>query len=75
MGFISANHAQIPEEQHAHQRAPLEAARVNGVRKLLFTSSACVHPDYLQEHADVEALREEQAYPAAPQDAYGWGSS
>ena len=45
---------------------------MNGVRRLLFASSACVYSDYLQDHADVEALMEEQAYPAEPQDAYGW---
>jgi GDP-D-mannose 3',5'-epimerase len=45
---------------------------MNGVSRYLFSSSACVYPDYLQAEADVVPLREENAYPASPQDAYGW---
>ena len=50
----------------------LDAARVNGVEKYLYTSSACIYPEYLQEDAEVTPLKESDAYPAAPQDAYGW---
>jgi hypothetical protein len=35
-------------------------------------SSACIYPEYKQQHAKVTALKEEDAYPAQPQDAYGW---
>jgi len=38
----------------------------------LYTSSACVYPEYRQVDANVVPLREDEAYPAAPQDAYGW---
>ena len=40
--------------------------------RYLYTSSACVYPEYRQTSADVEPLKEEDAYPAQPQDAYGW---
>ena len=50
----------------------IEAARLNGVERYLYTSSACVYPEHLQMDADVTPLREEDAYPANPQDAYGW---
>jgi GDP-D-mannose 3',5'-epimerase len=50
----------------------LEAARTNGVRRYLYTSSACVYPEYRQTDATVVPLKEEDAYPAQPQDAYGW---
>jgi nucleoside-diphosphate-sugar epimerase len=50
----------------------LEAARINGVRRYLYTSSACIYPEYKQTVTDVTPLREEDAYPAQPQDAYGW---
>jgi nucleoside-diphosphate-sugar epimerase len=50
----------------------LEAAHVNNVSRYLYTSSACVYPEYLQEDADVVPLKESDAYPAQPQDAYGW---
>jgi GDP-D-mannose 3',5'-epimerase len=72
MGFISANHATILHNNALIDIHTLEAARQQGVRKLLYTSSACVYPEHLQLRTDVAALREEDAYPAAPQDAYGW---
>lgn len=72
MGFISSNHAQILHNNSLINIHTLEASRVHGVKRLLYTSSACVYPEYLQLDANVEPLREEQAYPADPQDAYGW---
>lgn len=72
MGFISANHAQILHNNLLISTHTLEAARVNGARRYLFTSSACIYPEYKQMDANVTALKEEDAYPAQPQDAYGW---
>jgi GDP-D-mannose 3', 5'-epimerase len=72
MGFISSHNAQILHNNALINIQTLEAARVNGVRRYLYTSSACVYPEYLQDHTDVAGLREEDAYPAQPQDAYGW---
>ena len=72
MGFISAHHAQILRNNSLINLHQLEAARVNGVQRYLYTSSACVYPEYRQEKAEVQPLKEEDAYPAAPQDAYGW---
>jgi len=72
MGFISSHHAQILHNNALIDLNTLEAARQNGVERLLYTSSACVYPEYLQTHTDVQPLKEEDAYPADPQDAYGW---
>lgn len=72
MGFISTHHAQILHNNSLINLNTLEAARQNGAQKLLYTSSACVYPEYLQEDADVKPLKEEDVYPAQPQDAYGW---
>ncbi len=72
MGFISANHAQILHNNALINIHTIEAARVNGIKRYFFTSSACVYPEYLQEKTDVTPLKEEDAYPAQPQDAYGW---
>ena len=72
MGFISAHHAQILHNNCLINLHTLDAARVNGVQRYLYTSSACIYPEYLQTTVDVQPLREEDAYPAAPQDAYGW---
>jgi GDP-D-mannose 3', 5'-epimerase len=72
MGFISANHAQILYNNSLINLHSLEAARQNGVTRYLYTSSACVYPEHLQEDANVKPLKEDDAYPAYPQDAYGW---
>lgn len=72
MGFISSHHAQILYNNSLINLHTLEAARVNGVGRYLYTSSACIYPEHLQEDANVTPLKEEDAYPAAPQDAYGW---
>jgi GDP-D-mannose 3',5'-epimerase len=50
----------------------LEASRINGVKKFLFSSSACVYPQYRQNTPDVTPLKEEDAYPADPEPGYGW---
>ena len=72
MGFISAHHAQILYNNSLINLHTLEAAREKGVSRYLYTSSACVYPEHLQEETDVKPLKEEDAYPAFPQDAYGW---
>ena len=72
MGFISQNHATILHNNVLINTHTLEAARANGVKRYLYTSSACVYPEYKQLDADVVPLKEEDAYPAQPQDAYGW---
>ncbi|HET7051115.1 MAG TPA: NAD-dependent epimerase/dehydratase family protein [Solirubrobacteraceae bacterium] len=72
MGFISSNHATIFRNNLLMNLNTIEAARVHGVGRYLFSSTACVYPEHLQDHTDVTPLREEVAYPANPQDAYGW---
>ena len=72
MGFISAHHAEILHNNALINLHTLEAARVHGVARYLYSSSACIYPEHLQEVTDVRPLREEDAYPAQPQDAYGW---
>jgi len=72
MGFISSHHAEILHNNALINLHTLEAARANVVTRYLYTSSACVYPEYKQMEANVTPLREEDAYPAQPQDAYGW---
>src|SRR5919106_6240292 len=56
MGFISAHHAQILHNNALINLNTLEGARLNGVERLLYTSSACVYPEHLQEDANVRPL-------------------
>ncbi len=72
MGFISANHALILYNNSLIDLHTLEAARIQGVRRVFYASSACVYPEYRQTETNVIPLKEEDAYPAQPQDAYGW---
>jgi nucleoside-diphosphate-sugar epimerase len=72
MGFISSNHSRILHNNSLINIHTIEASKINGVRRYLFTSSACVYPEKLQELENVTPLKEADAYPANPQDAYGW---
>jgi GDP-D-mannose 3',5'-epimerase len=72
MGFISSHHSEILHNNSLINTHTLEAARINGVKRYFYTSSACVYPEYKQMDANVTPLKEEDAYPAMPQDAYGW---
>jgi nucleoside-diphosphate-sugar epimerase len=72
MGFISSHHAEILYNNSLINLHTIEAARIHGVKRYLYTSSACIYPEHLQTEADVQPLKESDAYPAAPQDAYGW---
>ncbi len=72
IGFIEANKAAIMHDNVLINIHMLEAARLNGVGRFLFTSSACIYPGYKQDSADVTPLKEEDAYPADAEDGYGW---
>jgi nucleoside-diphosphate-sugar epimerase len=72
MGFISSHHAQIFHNNSLIDLNTIDAARRAGVKRLFYTSSACVYNESLQDRADVRPLKEEDAYPALPQDGYGW---
>jgi GDP-D-mannose 3',5'-epimerase len=50
----------------------LMAARDAGVSRYFYSSSACVYPAGKQDRPDVEPLAESDAYPAMPEDGYGW---
>jgi nucleoside-diphosphate-sugar epimerase len=72
IGFIEHNKAVIMHDNVLINVHMLEAARQSGVQRYLYTSSACIYPGYLQNSAEVTPLREEDAYPADPEDGYGW---
>jgi nucleoside-diphosphate-sugar epimerase len=72
IGFIENNKAIIVRDNTLMNVQSIEAARVNGVKRYLYTSSACIYPGYLQDQADVTPLKEEDAYPADAEDGYGW---
>ena len=71
MGFIENNKAlcMLSVLISTHM---LEAARLTGVQRFFYSSSACVYAAGKQESPEVEPLREADAYPAMPEDGYGW---
>ena len=72
IGYITAFHSDIARNDILINTHMLEASRHAGVKRFLFSSSACIYPMYRQHEADVTPLREEDAYPAEPEEGYGW---
>lgn len=71
MGFIENNKAACMLSVLTGTHL-LVAARDAGVDRFFFSSSACVYAADKQTDAEVVALKEEDAYPAMPEDGYGW---
>ena len=74
MGFIQNNHA-LCMESVLIQAHMLMAARDNNVKEILYSSSACIYPLEIQSDirdAKSQGLKEDTAYPANPEDGYGW---
>jgi GDP-D-mannose 3',5'-epimerase len=71
MGFIEANKARCMLSVLINTHL-LQSARALGVERFFFSSSACVYAADKQLTPDIEPLRESDAYPAEPEDGYGW---
>ena len=72
IGYITGNHALVARNNVLINAHMLEAAVRNGVKRHFYSSSACIYPMYLQNSPDVTPLKEEDAYPADPEEGYGW---
>ena len=72
MGYLSCHHAGVLRDNALMNIQTIEAARQAGVGRYFFASSACVYPEGRQATTDAPPLAEHEAYPADPQDAYGW---
>ncbi|RVW55579.1 GDP-mannose 3,5-epimerase 2 [Vitis vinifera] len=70
MGFIQSNHSVIMYNNTMISFNMLEASRINGVKRFFYASSACIYPEFKQLETNV-SLKESDAWPAEPQDAYG----
>ena len=71
MGFIENNKALCMLSVLINTHLLL-AAHDLGVGRFFYSSSACVYAADKQDRADVDTLRESDAYPAMPEDGYGW---
>ncbi len=72
IGFIETHKAEIVRDNTFINTHMLEAARLAKIKKFFFPSSACIYPIYLQTESAVTSLKEADAYPAQPEDGYGW---
>ncbi|MGE5113780.1 MAG: NAD-dependent epimerase/dehydratase family protein, partial [Acidobacteriaceae bacterium] len=72
IGYITSFLADIARNNILINANMLEASRVNGVHRFLFSSSACVYAQAKQKDPEVTPLREEDAHPADPEPGYGW---
>ena len=72
IGFIETVHGEVMHDNILINTHMIEAARQNGIRRYFYSSSACVYPTFMQEETDCTGLKEDDAYPADPDNEYGW---
>ena len=72
IGFITKSGADVMYDNVLINTYIVKACVDNKVKRLLFSSSACIYPTYKQETPEVRSLKEEDAYPAEPDNFYGW---
>lgn len=73
-GFISTgiNDAAIMHNSALINLNVLEQTRISGIKKIFYTSTACVYPEYNQMDPDNPKCSEDSVYPAEPDSEYGW---
>lgn len=70
--FTGENDAHLMHNSAMINLNMLEAARKAGVKKIFYSSSACIYPEYNQLDPNNPKCSEDSAYPAAPDSEYGW---
>ena len=71
MGFIENNKAECMISVLINTHL-LMACKINNIKNYFFSSSACAYNKDLQEKTFIKGLKESDAYPAMPEDGYGW---
>jgi len=71
MGFIENNKAECMQSVLINTNL-LIACKQNNVQRYFFSSSACAYNTSKQQDVFIEGLKEDDAYPASPEDGYGW---
>lgn len=72
IGFITAVRADVMRDNVLINTNMAKATRLADVKRLFFSSSACIYPTFKQENPEVTPLKENDAYPADPDNEYGW---
>jgi nucleoside-diphosphate-sugar epimerase len=72
IGFITFHNSDVLYDNVCINANMAEASKQNKVKRLFYSSSACIYPTFKQETPDLVALKESDAYPADPDNEYGW---
>ena len=72
IGYLTTVGADVMHNNALINIHMLQASVKNKIERILFSSSACIYPEYKQLNPDVTALKEEDAFPAQPDQFYGW---
>lgn len=72
IGFISEVKAEVMRDNVLINVNTAEAARQNKVKRVFYSSSACIYPTFKQKSPEVTPLKESDAYPGDPDNEYGW---
>lgn len=72
IGFITKVGADVTYDNVLMNAHLMRACVENKVKRLFFSSSACIYPKYKQKDSNIKPLKEEDAYPAEPDNFYGW---
>ena len=72
IGYITSVSADVMRDNVLINTGMCEASVRHRVKRLFFSSSACIYPNYKQTTPDAPPLKEADAYPADPNEAYGW---
>jgi GDP-D-mannose 3', 5'-epimerase len=72
MYFIMNNKSLVMRDSALINIHMAEACKVNKVKRIFYSSSACIYPEFKQTDVDVVPLKENDAYPAQPDTEYGW---
>lgn len=72
IGFITFHKSDVLYNNVCINANMAEASKQNKIKRLFYSSSACVYPTFKQEDPNAPALKESDAYPADPDNEYGW---
>lgn len=72
IGWITKGKAAIVRNNTLINLNTIHAAKLQGIKRYFYTSSACAYPGFKQNEVNAAPLKEEDAYPADPEDGYGW---
>ena len=72
IGFVFNNQGFLFRKNLQINSNIFHAARICGIKKILYAGSVCSHPAEKQNMPDAPPLKEDEIYPANPESAYGW---